>query len=400
MFKLETDNIIDGGGFGNLKFKIVGSLKGAGAQSKCYKAQIISSDIKDMSYAFIKNYYDIDLKQMGLLDNFYQKLYELIPTNDRLRICLPLNDSKTERYHPAIGQAGNVVFIAYRWVEGKTLGSWLNTGKFNDSDKKRIILAILHICKTLSRANIVHLDLKPDNFLITTCHGIDYLTLIDMDFARILDPTDKTYNGLRKVGGTPGYTSPEHYDVNDQKISDKTDVFSIAILLSQILLAVHPYIQCDNYFCGISTCNYTFPENDYHKNIIQCLKQCLQSAPNLRPTIFHVVSIFNRYAATLFRFQRCGFIITDGNSEYSYWKDTVLSNQDLRVFGILLPSSQGGVMLKIDQDNGEYGVRVFNASLKVSLNNYLLIPGKSFSVSRKNTLTIAGKNLTLLLIQE
>jgi serine/threonine protein kinase len=208
MHELEINDVISGG---VRKFQIVHMLGQPGGQSYGYKAMIVGSTSSKPEFAFIKQYHDLNLTLMGRLDLFFQVLAKRIPPSDEFRICLPLNDSRTDgRYQPAIGEAGNTIFIAFRWIEGKTLGDWMKQGQHSDEEKKRAILAVLHICRTLSRSNIVHLDLKLDNFLINDFRGRDNITLIDMDLARIQEQAG-IYSGVRGIGGTHCYAAGRMY---------------------------------------------------------------------------------------------------------------------------------------------------------------------------------------------
>ncbi|MDD2899043.1 MAG: protein kinase [Desulfuromonadaceae bacterium] len=396
MRKLKPGEVISGGG--PLQFEIV-SWIGAGGQSFGYKAKVISKNALNGTSVFIKQYRDLKLILMGRLDNFFKEMVSRVPQEYQQRICFPLNDSpKQGIYQPAIGEAGNVIFIAYPMIEGVTLEKWFENDHHDEDSKQNIVMSLLRIMTTLNHAQIVHLDLHPGNFIICNKRNNTYVTLIDLDLARIRDKSSGIYGGIRKVGGMDYFVSPEHYDNDEKSISQKTDVFSIAVLISIILLESHPF-DVGDYYQSIRSSRFILTDKGYHKNIMGVLSQGLQSEPDKRPTISQMSSVFRKYAATQFKYMRCGISISNGTYEYFFWEDKVFSGQDLRGFGIQL-TSRGCFQLKIDQNNGEYGIKLLDETLPVLLGNHKLLLGKITWISNKNVLTINSTRLNMLLVQD
>jgi serine/threonine protein kinase len=220
-----------------------------------------------------------------------------------------------------------------------------------------------------------------------------------MDMARIRDQNG-TYSGVREIGGTLCYAAPEQHEGDDAMISEKCDVFSLSIILSILLLEYHPFFTSTDCFQDAKNGVFTLPDRGYHSNIMSILKKSLHPKPDLRPAIAQLLATFRHYAATSFSYQRCGIVISCGDYEYTYWNDTVLANQDLRGFGITLPS-QGGLRLLIDQKKGEYGVQALNGNIPITFNNRELQSGKPFWLDKKNNnLSVYGKKLSLQLVEE
>jgi eukaryotic-like serine/threonine-protein kinase len=96
----------------------------------------------------------------------------------------------------------------------------------------------------LHAAGIVHADLKPDNIMLIEDHslGMKYrLKIIDMDFSFFTDKK-APWHGHEGYFGTPGYMSPEHGKVP----VPVSDVFTVGIILYQLLGPGHPYPYDDN----------------------------------------------------------------------------------------------------------------------------------------------------------
>lgn len=96
----------------------------------------------------------------------------------------------------------------------------------------------------LHAAGIVHADLKPDNIMLIedASLGMKYrLKIIDMDFSFFTD-RKAPWHGHEGYFGTPGYMSPEHAKVP----LPVSDVFTLGIILYQLLGPGHPYPFDDN----------------------------------------------------------------------------------------------------------------------------------------------------------
>lgn len=97
----------------------------------------------------------------------------------------------------------------------------------------------------LHQARIVHADLKPDNVMLIedASIGMKYrLKIIDMDFSFFLDKK-APWDGHEGYFGTPGYMSPEH--MTRKVPSPASDVFTLGLMLYQLLAQGHPYIFDD-----------------------------------------------------------------------------------------------------------------------------------------------------------
>jgi serine/threonine protein kinase len=96
----------------------------------------------------------------------------------------------------------------------------------------------------LHAARIIHADLKPDNIMLIedASIGMKYrLKIIDMDFSFFTDKK-APWDGFEGYFGTPGYMSPEHSKVP----LPVSDVFTLGIILYQLLGPGHPYPFDDN----------------------------------------------------------------------------------------------------------------------------------------------------------
>jgi serine/threonine protein kinase/Flp pilus assembly protein TadD len=142
-----------------------------------------------------------------------------------------------------IYEAGDVdgrAFIGMEFVEGETLQQRLKTAAL---PLKMALHLAGEIAEALAKAHslgIVHRDLKPANIMLT---AEGHVKVMDFGLATRLaaDPeaTQETSLAAGQVVGTITYMSPEQ--VRGQPLDQRTDLFSLGIILYEMLTGVHPF---------------------------------------------------------------------------------------------------------------------------------------------------------------
>ena len=119
-------------------------------------------------------------------------------------------------------------------------------------DKLRLTLhdrlaLFTQVCEGVQHAHqkaIIHRDLKPSNVLITEVDQKPVPKIIDFGLAkatgaRLGEAT--LYTEVGGVVGTPDYMSPEQADSSERNIDTRTDVYSLGVILYELLVGVLPF---------------------------------------------------------------------------------------------------------------------------------------------------------------
>lgn len=118
--------------------------------------------------------------------------------------------------------------------------------RYNLSIENRLQL-FLHVCEAIQHAHqkgIIHRDLKPSNILVVVQDDEAIPKVIDFGVARAISQplTERTLcTEQGQLIGTPEYMSPEQADLNNQDLDTRTDIYSLGIVLYELLAGVLPF---------------------------------------------------------------------------------------------------------------------------------------------------------------
>jgi serine/threonine protein kinase/Tfp pilus assembly protein PilF len=103
------------------------------------------------------------------------------------------------------------------------------------------------VCRAIQHAHqkgIIHRDIKPSNIMVTLHDGVPVPKVIDFGIAKATDQqlTDKTvFTQFEQFIGTPAYMSPEQAEMSGLDIDTRSDIYSLGVLLYQLLTSRTPF---------------------------------------------------------------------------------------------------------------------------------------------------------------
>jgi tetratricopeptide (TPR) repeat protein len=109
----------------------------------------------------------------------------------------------------------------------------------------------LPVCQAIQHAHqkgIIHRDLKPPNVLVALYDGKPVPKVIDFGVAKAAGQalTEKTLvTGFGNIVGTLEYMSPEQAEVNQLDIDTRSDIYSLGVLLYELLAGSPPFSRKD-----------------------------------------------------------------------------------------------------------------------------------------------------------
>jgi len=112
---------------------------------------------------------------------------------------------------------------------------------------KQRLLLFLQVCDGVQHAHqkaIIHRDLKPSNILVEEVDGRPIPKIIDFGLAKAITHDNLAQSMLTEAGmlvGTPSYMSPEQAGSLDATVDTRTDVYSLGVILFELLVGAPPF---------------------------------------------------------------------------------------------------------------------------------------------------------------
>jgi serine/threonine protein kinase/AmiR/NasT family two-component response regulator len=136
-----------------------------------------------------------------------------------------------------------IAYLVMELLQGHTLADELRKKwKLTPARCAEIIIPICDVLEEAHQAGIIHRDIKPDNIFLHQTKNGETVKVVDFGIAKLLDKTpNENIEGSATYGfiGTPEYMSPER--LNNKQYDGRSDVYSIAIMLYQMLSGQVPF---------------------------------------------------------------------------------------------------------------------------------------------------------------
>jgi len=152
--------------------------------------------------------------------------------------------------HPAIAKVFDAdstpegqPYLVMEYVAGLPITKYCDQKRMTTRER----LALFNrVCQGVQHAHqkaIIHRDLKPSNVLVLEVDGKPQPRIIDFGIAKPASQVgDETMvTGLGGLVGTPGYMSPEQADPSGQDVDTRTDVYSLGVILYELLSGTLPF---------------------------------------------------------------------------------------------------------------------------------------------------------------
>lgn len=141
-------------------------------------------------------------------------------------------------YDAGVTAAGRP-WMALECVTGLPIDTYCKKEQLDVRQRLELFLQVTDAVAHAHARLIVHRDLKPNNILVTRDGEV---RLLDFGVAKLLEDESAAAENLTKLTGpaiTPAYASPEQ--VAGQPITVATDVYSLGVVLYELLAGERPY---------------------------------------------------------------------------------------------------------------------------------------------------------------
>ena len=163
--------------------------------------------------------------------------------SERQALALMQHPNIAKVYDAGTTPAGRPYFVM-EYVPGPPITDYADRHRLTLKQRLRLFLQVCDGVQHAHHKAIIHRDLKPPNVLVEEVDGQPRPKIIDFGLAKALglQLTDKTlFTEAGAAVGTPAYMSPEQADSNESNVDTRTDVYSLGVILYELLVGALPF---------------------------------------------------------------------------------------------------------------------------------------------------------------
>ena len=134
-------------------------------------------------------------------------------------------------------------FFVMELVHGIKITDYCDQHSLTTEERLRLFVQVCQAVQHAHQKGVIHRDIKPSNILVSTVEGSALPVVIDFGIAKATTTqTDKTrFTAVEMLIGTPAYMSPEQAALNTADVDTRTDIYSLGVLLYELLTGSNPF---------------------------------------------------------------------------------------------------------------------------------------------------------------
>jgi len=164
-------------------------------------------------------------------------------------------------------ESGRPYFVM-EYIKGVPIIEYCDTARLDTRTRLELFIQVCHAIQHAHQKGIIHRDIKPTNVLVTLHDGVPVPKVIDFGIAKATNAelTEKTlFTQHRQMVGTPAYMSPEQAEMSGLDIDTRSDVYSMGVLLYELLTGTTPFDVASLLESGFEEMMRVIREEEPHK---------------------------------------------------------------------------------------------------------------------------------------
>ena len=154
-------------------------------------------------------------------------------------------------------------YFVMEYVKGMSITRYCDEHRLDVEKRLRLFREVCEGVHYAHQKGIIHRDLKPSNMLVSLHGNRAVPKIIDFGIAKaaassLTEKTMFTFQG--QLLGTPEYMSPEQVDLATQDIDTRSDIYSLGVVLYELLAGVLPFEKESLHNIGLSELQRTLRE--------------------------------------------------------------------------------------------------------------------------------------------
>ncbi|MHC4097545.1 MAG: protein kinase domain-containing protein [Planctomycetota bacterium] len=228
---LDTSPLTEGPGTTISDYKLLEQI-GEGGMAVVYMAEQEKPIRRRVALKIIK--LGMDTKQVIAR---FEAERQALAVMDHPNIAKVLNAGTTETGRP---------YFVMELVRGVSISKYCDKNKLTTKERLDLFVQVCNAVQHAHQKGIIHRDIKPSNVMVTLHDGKPVPKIIDFGIAKATSQrlTEKTlFTRYAQMIGTPAYMSPEQAEMSGLDIDTRTDIYSLGVLLYELLTGVTPFSE-------------------------------------------------------------------------------------------------------------------------------------------------------------
>jgi serine/threonine protein kinase/tetratricopeptide (TPR) repeat protein len=153
---------------------------------------------------------------------------------DHPNVAKVLDAGATRSGHP---------YFVMELVKGMPITEFCDKNHFPPEERLKLFRDVCHAIQHAHQKGVIHRDIKPSNVMVTLHDGVPVVKVIDFGVAKATAQklTERTlFTAYGQMVGTPAYMSPEQAEMSGLDVDTRTDVYSLGVLLYELLTGTTP----------------------------------------------------------------------------------------------------------------------------------------------------------------
>ncbi|KAI9527622.1 serine/threonine-protein kinase 17B [Pseudochaenichthys georgianus] len=199
------------------------------------------------------------------------------------------NNARVVNLHAAYETDHDIVLMLEYAAGGEIFDHCMSEELLPEAQITRLIRQTLEGVHHLHQSSLVHLDLKPQNILLTCLSPPGDIKIVDFGLARRLGAVGE----LREILGTPEYVAPEI--LNYEPITTATDLWSVGVITYMLVTGESPFVGDDKQetYLNVSQVNVDYSMEAFSRVselAVDFIRKLLVKTPEDRPTAAECMS--------------------------------------------------------------------------------------------------------------